>query len=432
MYSAISAGLTAGFIGAAVRPLPPTDDAGFAAAFDPWAGRRVLMLGESSHGTDDFYRARACITRHMIQHHGVTIVAVEADWPDAAVLNRHVRGLPQGDAPPPFRRFPRWMWRNRPISELIDWMRDWNRNRPLERQAGFFGLDLYNMTSAMRSVIAYLAEVDPGAAEIAKTRYGCLQPWTERPGAYGRAVLGGRYDACENAVVAQCRDLLNRRAPGPDALDAAQNARLVASAERYYRIMYRGGPDAWNLRDSHMCGTLAHLLDAAGPDGKAVVWAHNSHIGDARYGEMGQVMGEHNLGQLARQRWGDQVALIGFGTHAGTVTAASDWDGPAEVKTVQPSHPDSFEMHCHDSGNTPFLLDMKADPALSEALAAPHLQRFIGVVYRPESELASHYMRTLPSRQYDAWVWFDRSSALAVPALDGAPEDVPDTWPFGT
>lgn len=413
------------------RPLADPADGGFAAAFDRWSGCRVLMLGEASHGTDEFYRARAAITRHMIEHHGVTIVAVEADWPDAAVLNRHVRGLPPGDVEEPFQRFPRWMWRNRPIAGLIDWMRDWNRTRPPERQAGFYGLDMYNMTAAMQSVLAYLAEIDPGAAEIARQRYGCLQPWTERPGAYGRAVLSAGYSACEEAVVAQCRELLERQDRSADALEAAQNARLVASAERYYRIMYRGGPDAWNLRDSHMCGTLANLLDAAGPEGKAVVWAHNSHIGDARHGEMGRAMGEHNLGQLARQNWGDEVALIGFGTHSGTVTAASDWDGPAEVKTVMPSHPESFERQCHESGEPRFLLDMSADTALSSALADTRLQRFIGVIYRPETELLSHYMQTSPSRQYDGWVWFDQTAALAPAGPEGSEPDIPDNWPLG-
>ncbi|MBM3605169.1 MAG: erythromycin esterase family protein [Alphaproteobacteria bacterium] len=418
-------------IGRFARPLPPPEHAAFGASFGRWSGRRILMLGEASHGTADFYQARAAVTRHMIEHHGFTIVAVEADWPDAAVLNRYVRGLPLGDPSEPFQRFPRWMWRNGIIGDLLDWMRDWNRGKPAERQAGFYGLDMYNMSDAMQSVLAYLEQTDPGAAEIARQRYGCLQPWLDRPGAYGRAALTNGYHACEEAVIRQCRDLLERQNYGAEALEAAQNARLIASAERYYRIMYRGGADAWNLRDSHMCGTLSTLLKTAGPDAKAVVWAHNSHIGDARQGDMGQSMGEHNLGQLARQEWGDQVALIGFGTHEGTVTAASDWDDPAEVKTVRPSHPGSIERLCHDSGPSSFLLDMSTDPGLMEALATPRLQRFIGVIYRPESELLSHYMQTAVSRQYDGWIWFDRTSALVGAGSPGAQPDLPDTWPFG-
>lgn len=268
-------------IGRLAHPLPPPGDAGFGAALARWSGCRIVMLGEASHGTAEFYQARAAITRHLIERHGVTSVAVEADWPDAAVLNRYVRGLAPEDAALPFQRFPRWMWRNTVIVDLLDWMRDWNRDRPQERQVGFYGLDMYNMSAAMQSVLAYLGRIDPGAAEIARQRYGCLEPWIDSPGAYGRAVPEAGYEACEEAVVQQCRELLKRQGRGPDALDAAQNARLVASAERYYRIMYRGGPTAWNLRDSHMCGTLSDLLKAAGPEAKAVVWAHNSHIGDA-------------------------------------------------------------------------------------------------------------------------------------------------------
>jgi erythromycin esterase-like protein len=411
--------------------LPAPDDAAFAASFDRFSGHRILMLGEASHGTAEFYRARAAITRHMIRQHGFTIIAVEADWPDAAILNRYVRGQPLGDAAMPFQRFPRWMWRNRVIADLLDWMRDWNMNKPPERQAGFYGLDMYNMSAAMEAVLAHLDQTDPGAAEIARQRYGCLQPWLDRPSAYGRAALTAGYHACEDAVVSQCRELLRHQSAGPDALEAAQNARLIASAERYYRVMYRGGAEAWNLRDSHMCGTLANLMKAGGPDAKAVVWAHNSHIGDARQGEMGRRMNEHNLGQLARQEWGDPVALIGFGTHEGTVTAASDWDEPAEVKNIRPSHPDSVERLCHETDMPSFLLDMREDPELVAALASPRLQRFIGVIYRPESELVSHYMQMNLSQQYDAWVWFDRTSALVGGGGRGADAGVPDTWPTG-
>ncbi|MBM3606732.1 MAG: erythromycin esterase family protein, partial [Alphaproteobacteria bacterium] len=408
----------------------------FAKALDRWADRRVLMLGEARHGTAQFYQARAAITRRMIETHGATIVAVEADWPDAAFANRYVRGLkaPKGEAP--FQRFPRWMWRNAIMAELLDWMRDWNRDRPPEAQAGFYGLDMYNMNASMRAVLAYLDEVDPDAARIARKRYGCLQPWINRPDAYGRAVLSSGYKGCEDAVVSQCRDLMNRAqdesTTESDLLDATQNAKLVASAERYHRIMYRGGPAAWNLRDSHMCATLAHLLNTAGPQAKAVVWAHNSHIGDARRSEMNWARGEHSLGQLARQEWGDDVALIGFGTHAGTVTAARDWEARKEVMTIRPSHPDSFERLCHDSGVPRFLLDMAAKPVFAEALAPPRLQRFIGVIYRPESELPSHYMQTEASRQYDGWVWFDRTTALTAAGPKGRHVALPPTWPFGT
>lgn len=408
----------------------------FAAPLDCWSGRRVLMLGEASHGTAEFYRARAAITRRMIEVHGATIVAVEADWPDAAVANRYVRSLPSPEGAAPFQRFPRWMWRNTVIAELLDWMRDWNRGRTPEAQAGFYGLDMYNMNGSMRAVLAYLEEIDPDAARVARKRYGCLQPWADKPEAYGRAVLSAGYRTCEDAVISQCRDLLKRQqaeaaAGGVDLLDAAQNARLVASAEQYYRIMYRGGSEAWNLRDSHMCATLDHLLEAAGPKAKAVVWAHNSHIGDARASEMSWARGEHSLGQLARQKWGSDVALIGFGTHAGTVTAAHDWDARPKVMTVRPSHPANFERQCHDSGLSRFLLDMSATPDLAAALSTRRPQRFIGVIYRPQTELDSHYMQTEPARQYDGWVWFDRTTALTAPTPGRRHVALPRTWPFG-
>lgn len=416
--------------------LPSDDD--FAPAFDRWGDRRVLMLGEASHGTADFYAARAAITRRMIEHHGTRIVAVEADWPDAAILNRFIRSLPLPDGmTKAFRRFPRWMWRNGEIARLLRWMRDWNQGRPPQDQAGFYGLDMYNLTASIRAVLDYLDSADPDAASLARARYGCLEPWADRPAAYGRMAGSGHHD-CEQAVVRQCRDLLEQATRGKDAdlLDAAQNARLIASAERYYRMMYQGGAEAWNLRDSHMIETLDLLLQAGGKDAKSVVWAHNSHIGDASATEMGSTRGEHNLGQLARERWGDRVGLIGFGTHQGTVTAASDWDSPAQVMTVRPSRPDSLEGHCHATGIGRFLLDLRGNPDLARHLSKPLLQRFIGVIYRPESERYSHYMHASAARQYDAWVWFDQSQAL-VPSEDGRGQDsqdhegASDTWPFG-
>lgn len=416
-------------------PVPPPGDDAFGALADRWTDCRVLMLGEASHGTADYYAARAAITRRMIERHGVRIVAVEADWPDAAVLDRHVRGLPprKGDEEP-FQRFPRWMWRNAHVARLVDWMRDWNRDRDPGDRAGFYGLDMYNLGASIRAVLDYLEGTDPQAAAIARRRYGCLEPWAGQPAAYGR-LAGAGYRQCEQAVVQQCRELLAQALVAPDEgrdlLDAAQNARLVASAERYYRVMYRGGAEAWNLRDSHMADTLDHLLTAGGGGARAVVWAHNSHVGDARRTEMGSRLGEHSLGQLARERWGEGVALIGFGTDRGTVTAASDWGAAAEVKTVLPSRPDSFERLCHDSGTDRLLLDFRAGRGLAESLSRPMLQRFIGVIYRPETERQSHYMQARAGQQYDAWIWFDQTQALAAGDDPGGQDDLPDTWPFG-
>lgn len=413
-------------------PLPEIDDPAFAAAFDRFAQRRVVMLGECSHGTAEFYEARAAITRRFVEQHGFTIVAAEADWPDAAVLDRAIRHRPfRTGSERPFRRFPTWMWRNPVIARLMHDLHALNRERAAEDMAGFYGLDIYNMAGSIEAVLAYLDEHDPEAAAVARERYGCLTPWQGDPAVYGRAAMHPGFARCEAAVIAQCRELLDETLDKDgEAFGAAMNARLVASAERYYRIMYYGGAESWNLRDEHMADTLAHLLEQRGPDSKALVWAHNSHIGDARATDMGMVRGEHNLGQLARERWGSDVALIGFGTHAGTVSAASDWDGDREVKRVLPSRPDSYERLCHDSGIERFLLVPGADKALHRRLAEPRLQRFIGVIYRPESERWSHYSGAVLPEQFDGYVWFDQTRALE-PAGHEPHEGVPETFPFG-
>lgn len=422
----------------AADPLPDIDDPEFGAVLDRYADKRVVLLGEASHGTSEFYRARAAITRHLIENHGFTIVAAEADWPDAAVINRHVRHeKPREDAEPAFTRFPTWMWRNTVVEGLVEWMRSHNATvSDADRKVGFYGLDIYNMRSSIEAVLAYLDDVDPEAARIARERYGCLTPWQHDPATYGRAVLTQGYRDCEVQVVQQLRDLLERRLDyeaqdGNEFLDAAQNARLVKSAERYYRIMYYGGAESWNLRDTHMFETLEHLLEAKGPDAKAVVWAHNSHIGDARATEMGAVRDEINIGQLCRETFGDDAALIGFGTHKGTVAAATDWGGDMEVKEVRPSRGDSFERVCHDADVPQFLLDLKRDEAVRRRLTEQRLERFIGVIYRPETELQSHYAAASLAQQFDAWVWFDETRAITPLDTDKTREGVPDTYPFG-
>ena len=427
-------------IAEAAEPLPELDDPAYGHLFDRFGDRRVVLLGEASHGTSEFYRARAAITRRLVEEHGFTIVAAEADWPDAAAVDRYVRHGPARDpAEPPFQRFPTWMWRNTDIAALIEWMREHNESVPaLDQRAGFYGLDIYNMSGSITAVLEYLDKVDSEAAAVARERYGCLTPWQNEPSTYGRAVLTAGYRKCEEAVIKQCRELLERRLDygardGESFMDAAQNARLVASAERYYGIMYYGGAESWNLRDTHMFETLGHLLEACGPQSKAVVWAHNSHIGDARYTEMGVVREELNIGQLCRERFGDQAALIGFGMHTGTVAAASDWGGAMEVKRVRPSHPDSYERLCHAAGVPRFLLDLGKGrhDALRSRLLEPRLERFIGVIYRPDTELMSHYADASLPQQFDAFVWFDETSAVTPLGSQHAKAGVPDTYPFG-
>jgi len=431
-----------GMIRAAAEPLPDPDDPAFGALFDRFAEVRVVLLGEASHGTAEFYRARAAITRRLIEAHGFTIVAVEADWPDAASIDRHVRHRPPAPgiasgAEPPFRRFPTWMWRNTEVSAFVEGLRRWNEGRPAERQASFHGLDLYNLSASIEAVLTYLDRVDPKAAAVARQRYGCLAPWASEPQRYGRMALSSGYAPCEEAVVRTLRELLDRRLDyghedGESFLNAAANARLVKNAEAYYRAMYYGGAESWNLRDTHMFETLCALLEARGPRSKAVVWAHNSHIGDASRTEMGWARDELNIGQLCRERFGAAAALIGFGTHAGSVACADDWDEPMVVKAVNPSRPDSYERLAHDSGVERFLLDLRAGrhEALREKLLAERLERFIGVIYRPETERWSHYSACRLPEKFDAYVWFDRTTAV-TPLPTRQREGAEETYPFG-
>ncbi|RWF25843.1 protein-L-isoaspartate(D-aspartate) O-methyltransferase [Mesorhizobium sp.] len=421
----------------AAEPLPDFDDPTFGELFDRFADRRVVLLGEASHGTSEFYKTRAAITRRLVERHDFTIVAVEADWPDAAAIDRYVRHRqPRVGAITPFQRFPTWMWRNTDVAAFIEWMRRHNEKLEPSRQAGFYGLDIYNMSGSIAAVLDYLDRVDPRAAKIARERYGCLTPWQNEPSTYGRAVLTAGYRKCEKAVLEQCRDLLAKQleyaqSDGADFLDTSQNARLIAAAERYYRIMYYGGAESWNLRDTHMFDTLEHLLDAGGPNSKAIVWAHNSHIGDARHTEMGVIRDELNIGQLCRERFGDEAALIGMGTHSGTLAAASDWDGEMEVKQVRASHADSYERLCHDSRLPRFLLDLGRDTTLRERLLERRLERFIGVIYRPETELRSHYADASLPQQFDAFLWFDKTEAVTPLGPEHVRTGVPDTYPFG-
>lgn len=425
-------------LAAAAETLPDIDDPAFAAAFDRYADARVVLIGEASHGTSEFYRARAAITRRLIETHGFEVVAVEADWPDAAAVDRHVRLKPHREmTPPPFTRFPTWMWRNTDVEAFLRWLRTHNAVQPIGRRAAFCGLDLYNMRASMAAVLAYLDTVDPVAGAEARDRYGCMAPWNSAPAAYGRAALSQGYAICERQVVSILVDLVRNAADyavedGESLFDATQNARLVVDAERYYRAMYYGAHESWNLRDRHMFETLDRVLTMRGPRARAVVWAHNSHIGDARYTEMGAARGELNIGQLCRERFGGDARLIGFGTHSGTVMAASNWDDPAEVKTVRPSRHDSYEALCHEVGVGRFLVDLRQgqNEALRADLREPRLERYIGVVYRPESERMSHYAHASLSEQYDAFVWFDETHAVTeLPTEVRAGED--ETYPFG-
>jgi protein-L-isoaspartate(D-aspartate) O-methyltransferase len=398
---------------------------------------RVVLLGEATHGTAEFYDMRARITKELIQHKGFRFVAVEADWPDAAQIDHFVRETRmEPTEEPTFARFPTWMWANMQVLEFVKWLRNYNKQfSSPDKAVGFFGLDLYSLYSSINSVINYLEEVDPELAAIARKRYGCLTPWEADPATYGAVALTGKHKGCEQEVVGMLNTLMRKRLDyaaqdGRRFLDALSNARLVKNAEQYYRIMYEGSSESWNFRDQHMFDTLKNLLDFHGPGSRAVVWEHNSHIGDAAATEMG-ARGEINVGNLCRKHFGDDAYLIGFGTHHGTVAAASDWGAPMEIKIVRPSHPESYERLCHDSGLNAFMLPLvDQKQRVVKELLRPRLERAIGVIYRPETEVASHYFNASLPLQFNEYIWFDETRA--VDAL--GPEagiGMPETFPFG-
>ncbi len=428
-----------GLLRESVEPLESIETGDLRQLVGRLARARVVLLGEATHGTSEFYRMRARITRELVEKHGFGIVAVEADWPDAARIDRYVRHLKPSTSPwKPFTRFPTWMWRNEEVRAFAEWLRRHNAEvRDPERRVSFCGLDLYSLFASADAVVRYLDTVDLEAARVARERYGNLTPWQADPATYGRAVVSGRFQSCEAEVVKVLVDLLEQRLAyaaqdGERFFDATQNARVVANAERYYRVMYQGNVASWNLRDQHMFDTLSTLLAFRGPGSKAVIWAHNSHLGDASATEMG-TRGEHNVGQLCRRALGAEAYLLGFGTDHGTVVAATDWGGPMEVKQVRPSDPRSVEAVCHQTGLPAFVLPLRDNrrESVRDELAAPRLERAIGVIYRPETELLSHYFQASLSNQFDAWVWFDETSALHPLGAGPTEPGFPDTYPFG-
>jgi erythromycin esterase-like protein/predicted phosphoribosyltransferase len=409
---------------------------------------RLVLLGEASHGTHEFYRERAFITRRLIAECGFSAVAVEADWPDAYRVNRYVRGvgtdLDTVDALGGFGRFPTWMWRNADVLDFVGWLRAHNDAKPPAARAGFYGIDLYSLRSSAAAVLAYLDKVDPDGAGRARVRYACFDRFGDELQQYGYAASFGLSPSCERQVVTQLIDLHHQRAAyasrngrvaADDYFFAEQNARLVRNAEAYYRTMFKGQAESWNLRDRHMVETLGELqrfLERTKPGAKLVVWAHNSHLGDARATQMGQ-HGELNVGQLVREKFGDNAKLVGFTTYTGTVTAASDWDGPAERKHVRPAFDGSYERLFHEAGIPRFLLRLREDRALADALAAPRLERAIGVIYRPDTERTSHYFQAHLADQFDYVMHFDETRAVEPLERTALWEggEVAETFPSG-
>ena len=416
--------------------------------FDLLRDRRFVLIGEASHGTHDFYAERARITRHLIDACGFSAVAVEADWPDAYRVNRYVMGLSNDadadTALSDFERFPAWMWRNRDVMAFVEWLRARNDAQALPAlKARFYGLDLYSLRASMEAVVSYLDQVDPDEATRARARYSCFDHVRGEGQAYGYALAYSGALPCENEVVTQLIEL-RRRAEGYLRRDgwvaddefffAEQNALLVRDAEEYYQQMYRAGASSWNLRDRHMAVTLdslANHLDHQLGRAKVVVWEHNSHVGDARATEMG-AHGQLNVGQLARQRYGAESALVGFTTYHGTVTASTEWGGPTERKRVRPAMTGSHESYLHDANLERFWLDL-GHSRVSDTMMDPRLERAIGVIYRPETERGSHYFHARLGQQFDAVIHLDRTTAvepLERSSLWDAGEP-PETYPTG-
>jgi erythromycin esterase-like protein len=405
-----------------------------------------VLLGEATHGTHEFYQERARITQRLIREKGFTAVAVEADWPDAYRVNRYVRAQGQDanaiESLRGFERFPAWMWRNTDVSAFVEWLRGHNDALAGAPKVGFYGLDLYSMFTSIQEVLRYLEEVDPNAAAEARRRYGCFDHYYEDSQHYGYAAGIGMSESCEQGVITQLQQLQQRafdyvQADGPEAGDAffyaQQNARLVKNAEQYYRTMFHGRISSWNLRDSHMAETLDALsrhLARGGQRPKIVVWEHNSHIGDARATEVGR-LGEWNVGELARKAYGDDTCLIGFSTYDGWVTAASDWDGPAERKRVRPGIPDSYEEVLHHAGIPRYFLNLRQPGPARDVLMERRLERAIGVLYLPRTERQSHYFMAELPRQFDGIIHIDRSTAVQpLDATSGWHSgEPPETYP---
>jgi erythromycin esterase-like protein len=426
---------------------PLADDGNIAPILAEIGDASLVLLGEATHGTHDFYALRARITQGLIAEHGFNAVAIEGDWPDAYRVNRYVRGGELTRSAPEalggFARFPTWMWRNTAVADFVEWLRRHNASvSDPGMRAGFFGLDLYSLHASMAAVIEYLEQHDREAAQQARRSYGCFDQYGRDTDTYAWAATQWGSGTCEDAVARELvrlrerrTELLQRGGTNEEFFYVEQNARLAKNAERYYRTMFHGRTASWNLRDEHMAETLealrAHLL-AQRQTAKIVVWAHNSHLGDARATESAEE-GQLNLGQLVRERHGADSRLIGFTTYSGTVIAASEWGEPGEVKQVRPALSGSCEDLFHQARMPRFFLPLKAGTQVHDALAQPRLQRAIGVIYRPETERWSHYFQAALAEQFDAVIHLDETRALEPLDRSAAwdPSEVPETFPSG-
>ncbi|MDB4948095.1 MAG: erythromycin esterase [Gemmatimonadetes bacterium] len=424
-------------IGQAARPL--ASDADLDPLLERIAGARVVLLGEASHGTSEFYTWRHRISARLVAEHGFGFIAVEGDWPDCYRLNRWVKGWADAEGGArqvlhAFERWPTWMWANEEVAALGEWMRGWNSDQAPERRAGFYGLDVYSLFDSMSAVIGYLEDADPPAAARARRAYGCFDPYESDVQDYAMATMLVP-TTCEDEAVrmlVELQGLTGELADGdPEAFfNAEQNALVARNAERYYRAMVRGGSASWNVRDTHMVETLERLLDHHGPDAKAIVWEHNTHVGDARATDMARV-GMVNVGQLARQRWGDEAVIVGFSSYEGSVIAGAEWGAPMRRVPVPPAREGSWEALLHAAGSGDKLIftdDLDEVPGALE----PRGHRAIGVVYNPENERYGNYVPSVLPYRYDALLHIDRSRAVQPLHMEPHPDaEPPETFPSG-
>jgi len=425
----------------ASRPLASLTD--LSPLIDRIGNARFVLLGEATHGTSEFYTWRAELSKRLIAEHGFSFIAVEGDWPDCYQVNRYVREMPDSLASAEavlhaFERWPTWMWANREVVDFVEWLREWNRRQHPDRRAGFYGLDVYSLWDSMRAVMTYLERVDPNFAATARRAYNCFEPYAEDVQDYARATALVP-TSCEDEAVGVLGELRSRapayREDGREGFfNAEQNALVAKNAELYYRTMVRGGPASWNVRDRHMVETLERLMAHYGADARAIVWEHNTHVGDARFTDMARA-GMVNVGQLVRQSTtADDVVLVGFGTHRGTVIAAEEWGAPMQRMRVPPARPDTFEEAMHDAavGDALLLFDRDSDDGGVPGLAEPMGHRAIGVVYDPAAERWGNYVPTLVAQRYDAFLYLDETRAvdpLHMPVRVGA--EPPETYPTG-
>ncbi len=418
-------------------PLDSQDD--LAPLYNRIGDARIVMLGEASHGTNEYYTWRAQITKKLIEEKGFNLIAVEGDWPDCYRLNRYIKnyhgsGSNAFDVLKQFNRWPTWMWANWEMVALAEWLQQHNKDLPLHKKTGFYGLDVYSLWESMESIMQYLKKTDPGALEIAEEAYQCFEPYRREEGSsYARASQFVP-ELCQDEVVHLLREIQNRlplyNSDPENVFSAEQNALVMVNAEKYYRSMVKGGPHSWNVRDKHMADTLERLLKFHGEDSKIIVWEHNTHIGDARATDMTDE-GMYNIGELARLQHNDRgVVLVGFGSYKGTVMAGNHWGANMQRMKMPPAIKDSWEYLLHKAGAQDKLLLM--DDFMNDTFMESHIgHRAIGVVYNPEYEKYGNYVPSILPFRYDAFIYIDETNALNPLHIQPDGHQVPETYPFG-